>query len=86
VKKEDSAVEQCTKLLVRTAVLKPKSRSSQLKAVRSIAEVASRNTGDTRLKTGVVVYPSFSIFIFYSSVAPIPSNVVVEIGVRENCP
>ena len=64
MKKEDSAVELCTKLLVRTAVPKPKSRSSQLKAVQSIAEVALRNTGATRLKTEVVVYSSFSFSSF----------------------
>ncbi len=64
MKKEDLAIELCTKLLVRTAALKPKSRSSQLKAVRYIAEVALRNTGDTRFKTEVVVYSSFSFSSF----------------------
>ena len=42
------AAELCTRLHVLTAVLKLKCRSSQLKADRSIAERATRNTGGTR--------------------------------------
>jgi len=43
------AAELCTKLHVQTAVLRLKSRSSQLRADRSIVEPATRNIDGTRL-------------------------------------
>jgi len=43
------AAELCTRLHVQTAVLKLKCLSSQLKAVRSIVERATRNIGAIKL-------------------------------------
>jgi hypothetical protein len=65
VKKEDSAAEPCTRSPVQTAALKPKSRSSQLKAVRYIAEAVSRNTDDTRFEAEAVVPVSFPFDLLF---------------------
>jgi hypothetical protein len=42
------AAELCTRLLVQTAALKPKYRSSQLRAGLSTVEPVTRNIGDIR--------------------------------------
>ena len=60
------AAELCTRLHVPTAVLKPKSRSSLLKAVRSIVELATRNTDVTRQFLVESVSFFFLYFIYFS--------------------
>jgi hypothetical protein len=59
------AAELCTRLHVLTAVLRLKCHSSQLKAVRSTVEPATRNTDGTRLISGLIRLNLFFSPIFF---------------------
>ena len=69
------AAELCTRLHVLTAVPKLKCRSSQLKAVQSTVEPATRNTDGTRLTSGLIRSNLFVFsFLPYFLANPCPSS------------